>query len=157
MLEAEQRQAVVAAARTWVGTPYHHRAKLKGKGVDCIMLLVAAFEEAAVLHAIEVPRYVMQWHMHRNAEKYLEGLLQYCQELAPEETPQPGDIVLWKFGRCFSHGGIVSAWPRLIHAWVKTGCVEDDYTTRQDLQTIGERNDDEGKPRPMRFFSHWKG
>jgi cell wall-associated NlpC family hydrolase len=155
MTEDEQRAAVVAAARSWIGTPYHHRARVKGAGVDCIMLLVAAFEDAGVLSGIKVPLYVGQWHLHRDAEKYLQGLMGYCRELGPDEKPQAGDIALWKFGRVYSHGAIITDWPRLVHAWLKSGCVEDDYTTTQFLQVIGERNEDEGKPRPMRFFSHW--
>jgi len=155
VLEAAQRAAVVKAARSWTGTPYHHRAKVKGAGVDCIMLLVAAFEEAGVAHNVEVPKYSHQWHLHHDAEKYMEGLLKYCRELGPGEKTQPGDIVLFKFGRTFSHGAIVSEWPNIVHAWLKSGCVEDDYTKTSFLQFVGERNDDEGKPREKRFFSFW--
>jgi cell wall-associated NlpC family hydrolase len=30
------REAVIAEARTWLGTPWHHQASLKGVGCDCI-------------------------------------------------------------------------------------------------------------------------
>lgn len=33
------RAAVVAEARTWLGTPFHHQASLKGVGCDCIGLI----------------------------------------------------------------------------------------------------------------------
>ena len=36
------RAAVVAAAREWIGTPYHHMADIKGVGCDCAMLLERA-------------------------------------------------------------------------------------------------------------------
>ena len=32
------RAAVVAEAIAWLGTPYHHRARIKGVGVDCAQL-----------------------------------------------------------------------------------------------------------------------
>jgi len=30
---------VVAAARAWLGTPYRHRASVRGAGCDCLGLL----------------------------------------------------------------------------------------------------------------------
>ena len=53
MTEHEQRQAVVAEALTWLGTPYHHRARVKGAGVDCGQLLAAVFEGAGVLRHVD--------------------------------------------------------------------------------------------------------
>ena len=38
-----QRAAVVAEARSWIGTPYHHAADVKGHGVDCAMLLIRVY------------------------------------------------------------------------------------------------------------------
>ena len=35
-LELAQRLAVVAEAESWLGTPYHHEARIKGHGVDCV-------------------------------------------------------------------------------------------------------------------------
>jgi cell wall-associated NlpC family hydrolase len=51
----------------------------------------------------------------------MEGLLGYTREI--EGPPQPGDIALFKFGRVFSHGAVVVAWPRLIHAYWAIGVV----------------------------------
>lgn len=34
------RAEIVAEARSWLGTPYHHQARLKGVGVDCAGLLI---------------------------------------------------------------------------------------------------------------------
>ena len=33
------RDAIVAAARAWIGTPYRHQAALRGVGCDCLGLL----------------------------------------------------------------------------------------------------------------------
>ncbi len=68
--------------------------------------------EAGLIHQVEVPKYSHQWHLHRSEELYLNGLLGHTHEI--EGPPLPGDIVLWKFGRCYSHGAIVVEWPTII-------------------------------------------
>ena len=57
------RQAVIAAAVTWIGTPFHHAARVKGAGVDCLMLLAEVYERAGVAPRVEPPFYVPDWHM----------------------------------------------------------------------------------------------
>jgi NlpC/P60 family putative phage cell wall peptidase len=135
----ERRSAIVAEARTWIGTPFHHQGRVKGAGVDCLMLLAEVFERAGAAQHVDPPFYVPDWHMHRDAERYLEGLLGYAREI--EARPQPGDIALFRFGRTFSHGAIVTDWPRLIHAYWQIGVVWGDVT----LYPLAGR--------PARFFS----
>jgi NlpC/P60 family putative phage cell wall peptidase len=115
------RRAVVEEAQTWIGTPFHHAARVKGAGVDCLMLLAEVYEHAGIAPHIEPPFYVPDWHMHRDAERYMEGLLRYARPI--ERIPLPGDIALFRFGRTFSHGAIIAAWPRLIHAYWAIGVV----------------------------------
>lgn len=38
-------EALEVAIRSWVGTPYHHQARLKGVGVDCIGTLICPANE----------------------------------------------------------------------------------------------------------------
>ncbi len=55
------RRAVVAEARTWIGTPYRHQASLKGVGCDCLGLVRGIFR---ALHGAEperVPPYTPDW------------------------------------------------------------------------------------------------
>jgi NlpC/P60 family putative phage cell wall peptidase len=108
------REAVIGEAESWLGTPYHHMARLKGVGCDCLTLLIAVYHAADVIPAIEIPYYPPDWHLHRGVERYMDGLLDHAREI---EAPEPGDVALFKFGRCFAHGAIVTEWPRLIHAW----------------------------------------
>jgi NlpC/P60 family putative phage cell wall peptidase len=115
------RAAVVREAKTWIGTPFHHAARVKGAGVDCLMLLAEVYERAGVTAGrINPPFYVPDWHLHRDAERYMEGLLRYAR---PVNTPKPGDIALFRFGRTYSHGAIITEWPRLIHAYWSIGVV----------------------------------
>jgi cell wall-associated NlpC family hydrolase len=91
------------------------------------------------------PYYPHDWHLHRVTERYLEGVLQYAKEI--ESLPRPADIVLWKFGRCYSHGAIVVEWPRIIHAYCGRCCTEEDAAGW--LTQMGQS----GKKRPLKFFS----
>lgn len=120
------RAAVVSEAETWLRTPYHHMGRVKGGGTDCLMLLAEIYEAAGIIDHVEIAFYPPDWHLHRGAERYLDGLMQYAREMpngAGDPPPLPGDAVLFKFGRCFAHGAIVIAWPRLIHAWHDAGVV----------------------------------
>jgi len=153
MNESEERARVVEVAHGWIKTPYRHAARLKGKGADCLTLLAEVFAEAGLIPRAVIPYYPHDWHLHNDAERYLDGLLKYTREI--EGPPLPGDIVLWKFGRCFSHGAIVVEWPMVIHAYVGRTCTLEDAQAASWLTHIGENTGDKGKPRPRRHFSFW--
>lgn len=145
--EAEQRQRIVTIAHSWLGTPYHCQGRVKGVGVDCLTVLAEVFAEAKLIASVEIPHYPQDFMLHRDTERYLTGLLHYAAEI--DGPPQPGDIALWKFGRCFSHGAIVVAWPVIIHAYVGRGCVIEDASSASYLAMAGKAE------RPVKFFSYW--
>src|SRR5215471_12916596 len=116
-----QRDELVAEAGSWLRTPYHHMGRVKGGGTDCLMLLVAVYETAGVIPPVAVPFYPPDWNLHRNSERYLEGIVRFAREI--EGPPRVADVALFKFGRTFAHGAIVVSWPRLIHAWHDAGVV----------------------------------
>lgn len=152
--EDAERARVVAIAKTWLRTPYQHMARIKGVGCDCLTLLAEVYEQAGLVPHVEVPYYPQGFMLHNDTERYLDGLLKYTKEI--EGDPLPGDIALWKFGRCFSHGAIVVKWPQIIHAYVGRTCSLEDVSTATWLLKIGENTPDKGKPRPRRFFSYWR-
>lgn len=122
MTEAEiqaQRDAVVAEALTWLRTPYHHLGDIKGVGVDCAMLLVRIYGSVGVIPNDLDPRpYPSDWHLHRSDEVYLGWVTQYGTEV---QTPAPGDVAVYRFGRCYSHGSIVVAENTVVHSYLKRG------------------------------------
>jgi NlpC/P60 family putative phage cell wall peptidase len=133
-LSDPRRAAVIAEAQTWLRTPYHHMARVKGAGADCLTLLAEVYARAGVIPHIAVPFYPPDWNLHRDAERYLEGVTRYAREVPNGDdahSPQPGDVAVFKFGRCFAHGAIVVQWPRLIHAWHNAGVVYADATQGQ--------------------------
>jgi hypothetical protein len=96
--------------------------RIRGAGVDCIMLLAEVYYEAGIIPYVDIPYFAPDFNLHQSAELYLEGLLQYAKEIPG--PPQPGDVALFRFGRCFAHGAIVTEWPKLIHAFVRNGVME---------------------------------
>jgi len=105
MDEIAARTAIVAAARAWNGTPYHHMADVKGVGCDCAMLLVRVYCDLGLVEPFDPRPYPRDWHLHRGEERYLDFLFARTIEVA---APAPGDVILFRYGRCFSHGGIVT-------------------------------------------------
>jgi cell wall-associated NlpC family hydrolase len=124
-LTAEQRVEIVRAAREWLCTPYHHRACVKGAGADCAMFPLAIYKQCGLIPPkYQPPEYAMQWHLNRSEELYLKELEKFCNEV--NGPPQPGDFVVFRFGRTFSHGTIVINWPLIIHSCIPHGVVLSD-------------------------------
>ena len=120
MNEFNGRAAVVAEALTWLKTPYHHEARVKGSGVDCGTLLLEVYEAVGLTPHINVPHYAHDFHIHRDQEWYKNYVDAHA---TPTMEPKPGDITLYRFGRILSHGAIVIKWPQIIHAYLEAGAV----------------------------------
>ena len=144
--ESAQRAAVVAEARSWIGTPYHNCADIKGAGVDCGMLLVRIFVDTGLCPGFDPRPYPADWHLHRSEERYLGFVFDRAGEVA---EPQAGDVMVLRFGRCYSHGGIVTGPKplRLVHAYYQAHRVLEEEVGRS-----GVLSDPLRKPR---FFSFW--
>lgn len=122
---AEIRAAVVKEALTWHRTPYHHQASLKGVGVDCVFLLVRVFQTVGIVPADFNPgNYSREWYFHKSEEVYLGGVQTYARPLPLGTEPLPGDVALYKVGKCVSHGAIIVDDELLIHANRKAREVE---------------------------------
>ena len=121
----EQRAEVVAAARSWLRTPYHHAADVKGHGVDCAMLLVRVYCDLGLVETFDPRPYTRDWFLHRGEEKYLGHL---TKRTTPIREPGLGDIAVFKIGRLFAHAGIVSRVDPLaiIHAFAPSRFVVED-------------------------------
>lgn len=146
-IESAERAAVIAEARTWLGTPFANGAKVKGAGVDCAMLMEAIFVAAGIIEETYTGRYSSQWHLHRDEERYLA----WANHLAVEvDRPQPGDVAIWKFGRCFSHAGLIIDAERVLHAYASNRAVEIDLVRMGGLSVRPTANGTE--PRPVKYF-----
>ena len=130
------RDQVVAEAESWLRTPYHSCARIKGAGVDCAQFPAAVYESTGLIPKLDLD-YSPEWYMHQDEERYLRWVFPYSTEITREEL-LPGDFAIWKFGRTYSHGAIVIDKPTIIHATLLGGCVhygnmdvDDDLLTRK--------------------------
>lgn len=105
---------IVSETKTWLGTPWHHAARVKGAGVDCAMLIREVFVQVGLSPAFATWIYPEQWALHRGEEQFLQTLERFGRQTT--ET-LPGNVIVFKFGRCYSHGGIIIEWPLIIHAF----------------------------------------
>ena len=129
MDEAAARAAIVAEARSWLGTPYHHAADVRGVGVDCAMILVRVYCDVGLVEPFDPRPYTRDWMLHRSEERYLGFLLARSVEVV---EPQPADVILFRVGRCFAHGGIVTrAVPlTILHAFAPARMVIEEEVRR---------------------------
>lgn len=119
----DAQKLVIEEAKTWLNTPYHWNTRIKGVGVDCGQLLIGIFENTGVLEMGECDPgiYSNERHLHRTEEFYLSWIEKYCRLITDE--PQPGDIVMFRYGKCNSHSALVVEWPLLIHSYVRLGVI----------------------------------
>jgi cell wall-associated NlpC family hydrolase len=108
------RQVVIDEARSWKRTPYVHKGRVKGVGVDCGGMIYEIF--APLLPLPSFPKdYPQDWAMHRESnELYLDFIMPFVKEV---DQPVMGGITVFHFGRNFSHGAIVSEKKTFIHAY----------------------------------------
>jgi len=135
------REDVVREALRWEGTPYHHRARLRGVGVVCAMLPAAVYEAVGLIPRVE-PDYSPQWMLHRGEEQFLAWVTRFAHEI-PRDAARPGDLAIWKYGRCYSHAAIVIDLPEVLHAVIRGGGVVRGNADR----------DEELRSRPVKFFT----
>lgn len=118
------KEKIINEALSWLNTPYHSEAKIKGVGVDCGQFLLGVYENVGYLKPGEcIPEhYPHDRHLHRSEEKYMEYILKFCDPVDGE--PQPGDIAMFRYGKSSSHSAIVIDWPWVIHSYVRLGVIK---------------------------------
>lgn len=147
----EKAEQIVAEARTWIGTPYAHMGNIKGKGggVDCGMIIIEIMSATGVFEWFDPRPYGRQFHLHRDEEWYLGHLERLGTEVS---APSPGMVAIFKWGRLFAHGGIVTGsvvrgerlCPVMVHAYAQARFVCEEPIDRGPLFN-----------RSVRYFDLW--
>jgi len=108
---------ILAAARSWLGTPYHHQAALKGVGCDCLGLVRGVYEELYGRPAETPPPYSRDWAEATSAETMIAAARRHLSEISPRDA-RPGDVVIFRLrsGAMAKHAAILSGGTRMIHA-----------------------------------------
>lgn len=122
------RAAIVAAARSWLGTPYRHQASMKGAGADCLGLVRGVWREVIGPEPEAPPAYSPDWSEPSREERLMEAALRHMSPVAPTEA-RPGDALLFRMrerGPAKHLGILVETGPdeaRMIHAYSGRGVV----------------------------------
>lgn len=111
------RAAIVAAARSWIGTPYRHQASLKGIGCDCLGLLRGVWREVVGPEPARPPAYGPDWAEAGGAESLLEAARLHLAAIDPAMAGA-GDVLLfrWRARLPAKHCAILTGPAAMIHA-----------------------------------------
>ena len=108
---------VVAVARSWLGTPYHDQASLRGVGCDCLGLVRGVWRDLCGAEPEEPPPYSPSWAESLRQETLA---LAATRHLLPIRATgmQPGDVLLfrWRDHLPAAHCAILSEPGSIVHA-----------------------------------------
>lgn len=112
------RKIAIDEARTWIDTPYQHKGRVKGVGVDCGGLLYQVYNPIFGPLPAFPKDYPPDWAVHEHNERYLDFIKPFT---VPTFAPVPGGLVVFKIGLNFAHGTLFTAQQTFIHAWGRRG------------------------------------
>jgi NlpC/P60 family putative phage cell wall peptidase len=104
------RAALVAEARSWIGTPYRHQASLKGVGCDCLGLVRGVWRVCIGNEPEEPPPYAPDWAEACGEERLVDAAMRHL-EPRDRAAYRGGDVLLFRW----------SAWSMAKHAAIATG------------------------------------
>jgi len=121
-------EAVVAAARDWIGTPYRHQASCRGAGADCLGLVRGVWRELRGAEPEPVPAYSFDWAEAGRVETLWRAAGRHFTR-KPMGEAAAGDLLLFRMrdGAVAKHLGLqaeTGAAATFIHAYSGHGVVE---------------------------------
>lgn len=126
---SETRQyQLQAVARSWLNTPFHAHACVRGAGVDCVHLCAAIYIECGLMEIFNPPRYTLDGGKHAPASLVMAWLAcsPQFQRLGQPFQPLSGDLVCFAFGagRAWHVGTVLNPGTgEFIHALADVGVV----------------------------------
>lgn len=107
------------AAMNYIGVPYAFRSYNPTIGLDCATFLHHAIKDSSGL-IIHIPLLPSDFGIHKENPVYEEILSRHFVG-ANNDSPQPGDILLFKYGRSFCHAGVAITTGMIIHCTKERG------------------------------------
>lgn len=109
--------AIVATARRWLGTPYHHQAAVRGVGCDCLGLVRGVYAEYAGFHPEAPPPYAPDWADSDGRETMLEAATRHLVA-CPADDLTAGRVAIFRLRPQFvaKHAAILTSSISMIHA-----------------------------------------
>ncbi len=122
---AERGASVVAAARGWIGTPYHHQASVKGAGADCLGLVRGVYREVTGREPERAPAYSRDWGETDGVETLLAAAGRHLVTV-PLGGIAPGDVIVFRLRpkTVAKHAAILATPDTMIHAMEGTAAAE---------------------------------
>jgi cell wall-associated NlpC family hydrolase len=97
------RPQIVNAARAWLDTPFHHQARLRGVGVDCIGLVIGVSRELGLI----APDFdITAYPRTPDGTSLMATAREHMTEI-DRDVMQPGDVVVVSFDKEPQHFGIL--------------------------------------------------
>ncbi len=126
MRRAADPGQVIAAARAWIGTPYHDQASLKGVGCDCLGLVRGVWREVVGAEPVSLPPYSRAWDEVAPRDRMLEAA-RACMIAA---DPSPGAVLVFRMRprAAAKHMAILTDAESFIHSYERLGVVEQPFT-----------------------------
>jgi NlpC/P60 family putative phage cell wall peptidase len=108
---------IIAAARSWCGTPYRHQASLKGAGCDCLGLIRGVWRDIYGEEPEQPPPYSADWAESNPAEALADAARRHMAEVDIAEFGA-GDLLLFRWSPWLpaKHAAIAIDRTRMIHA-----------------------------------------
>lgn len=115
-MTAAGAERIVAAARSWMGTPYRHGASVRGVGCDCLGLVRGVWREVVGPEPEALPPYRPDWAEVDAVEPLTAALDRW---FVRAEAAAPGDVLAFRMteGAAVKHLAVLSAPDRMIHAY----------------------------------------
>lgn len=139
---------IVTQARTWIGTPFHHQARLKGKGCDCLGLIVGVVDELGLKdkHGQPLAGYDEVTYSKEPDGAYLTEKLTALLDEVPIAEAQAADLALFKVRENPQHMAFLTDYENTL------GMVHSYAPARR---VVEHRLDDDWKQRLVKVF-RWK-
>jgi len=130
-------EAIVAAAREWIGTPWNHQQRLKGIATDCAGIVIGVAKTLTGFDDSGIPAY------SRQSSNY--SLIRFCDaHMQRADGPALGRVAVMRFKDEPQHMGIFGDYPlgglSLIHSYV------------QSRKVVEHRFDDEWSARVLAVY-----
>ena len=136
---------IVCHARSWLNTPFHHQARLKGVGCDCLGLIVGVVDEMGLKDAsgVLLSSYDEVTYSREPDGAYLTQKLTGLLEEVPIADARAGDLALFKVRENPQHLAILTNYEGglgMIHSFAPS------------RRVVEHRLDDEWQSRLIKVF-----
>lgn len=129
------REDVAAEAKTWIGTPYVPKGRVKHVGVDCGGLLYEVYNPHFGPFAPFPTDYSPDWCVHQNNELYLKFIDPYVHEVSEVRL---GGFSLYHMGLNYAHAAIYIGNGKYVHSWGRQRAGGVTTSTSRILHALGK-------------------